>query len=116
MYFVLGLGTQKAGTTWLHRHLASMPQVDMGLIKEYRIWETRYLAYGHLTQPTIKNFLRRPQKEWLRWRMLRRPGVYEAYFKQLIGSGITHTGDITPDYSGLSAEHLSEIRERLIDT
>ena len=80
-----------------------MPQVDMGLIKEYRIWETRYLSYGHLTQPTLKNFLRRPKKEWLRWRMLRRPGVYEAYFSQLIGSGITHTGDITPDYSGLSA-------------
>lgn len=115
MYFVLGLGTQKAGTTWLHRHLSSMPQVDMGLIKEYRIWETRYLSYGHLTQPTLKNFLRRPQKEWLRWRMLRRPGVYEAYFSQLIGSEITHTGDITPDYSGLNAVHLSEIRERLID-
>ena len=34
--FILGVGAQKAGTTWLHRELSKCPLIDMGELKEYK--------------------------------------------------------------------------------
>ncbi|WP_395660452.1 hypothetical protein [Aestuariivirga sp.] len=36
--FILGVGAQKAGTTWLFHRLAGAPNASMGLVKEYNIW------------------------------------------------------------------------------
>ena len=33
--FLLGVGAQKAGTTWLHSYAASSPNTNMGDMKEY---------------------------------------------------------------------------------
>ena len=34
--FILGLGAQKAGTTWLHHELTQSPETNMGELKEYK--------------------------------------------------------------------------------
>ena len=41
--FVLGVGAQKAGTTWLHEYLASLPEVDLGFMKEYHVFDQNYV-------------------------------------------------------------------------
>ena len=37
--FILGLGAQKAGTSWLHSTLSKNDNVHMGFTKEYHIWD-----------------------------------------------------------------------------
>ena len=38
--FLLGLGAQKAGTSWLWRYLKSHPQAALGPLKEFAVWQT----------------------------------------------------------------------------
>ena len=38
--FLLGVGAQKAGTTWVYRYLRSHPACAMGPIKEYAVFDT----------------------------------------------------------------------------
>ena len=47
--FVLGVGAQKAGTTWLHSYIASNATAHMGFTKEYHIWDAVH-------SPLCKNF------------------------------------------------------------
>ncbi len=35
--FLLGVGAQKAGTSWLHQQLHSRPDANFGFCKEYHI-------------------------------------------------------------------------------
>lgn len=45
--FLLGVGAQKAGTTWLYDYLNDHPQTDMGLYKEYHLFDNL-----HVPSPT----------------------------------------------------------------
>ena len=36
--FILGVGAQKAGTTWLHHYLSQQPFSDFGFRKEYHVF------------------------------------------------------------------------------
>ena len=40
--FLLGVGAQKGGTTWLYQYLKRHPECNMGLIKELAIWGAHY--------------------------------------------------------------------------
>jgi hypothetical protein len=44
--FLLGVGAQKAGTSWLYRYLKSHPEIFMSPIKEMHFFGTRYKAKG----------------------------------------------------------------------
>ena len=37
--FILGVGCQKGGTTWLHKQLDKHPNVNMGFTKEYHVFD-----------------------------------------------------------------------------
>ena len=39
--FLLGLGAQKAGTTWLHEQLQRRADTDFGVLKEYHVHDAR---------------------------------------------------------------------------
>ena len=41
--FLLGVGCQKGGTTWLHGQLAKHPEVDLGFTKEYHIFDALHI-------------------------------------------------------------------------
>ena len=111
--FILGVGAQKAGTTWLHRYLSSYDTVNMGCMKEYHIWDAKlrperfpnWILTSSQKPETLENGFRRLLQQT--------DGAYEAYFSGLISGPVRITGDITPSYTGLLAEDFSFIRDKL---
>ena len=41
--FLLGVGCQKGGTSWLHNYLSKHPNTNMGFTKEYHIFDALYM-------------------------------------------------------------------------
>ena len=117
--FLLGVGAQKAGTSWLHQQLHNRPDADFGCLKEYHVYDAR-------TVPELARFrrldvdIRRPgswiqPRSWLRQWFIRNPEHYTDYFAWLLqrphlrGAQIRLTGDITPSYALLSSVTLTSI-------
>ena len=110
--FLLGVGAQKAGTSWLHEQLHKRNDANFGFCKEYHILDA-------LTLPKFAHFQPRliaPWKwrTWRRKRFLQDSNRYFNYFKHLLSKPeVKLTGDITPSYSCLSAETLAWARDQL---
>jgi hypothetical protein len=121
--FLLGVGAMKAGTTWLHDHLAASPQCAPGLRKEYHVFdsldlgEAPYLlgrvverargsldevAQGHPTDPT---FLQQAA-------MIADEQLYYDYFTGLFSRDerTRLTLDVTPGYARLGTERFATVR------
>lgn len=121
--FILGFGTQKAGTTWVHKYLSSYEHANFGVAKEYHIWDALFLPEAAPRLLGVGDVLRRrgprfwnryPSRELaLRYLMLYRDGFYEAYFSRLARGRTWLTGDITPGYAGLPSEAIRKIKGRL---
>lgn len=113
--FILGVGAQKAGTSWLHAYLSRLPEVDLGFMKEYHVFDQKFVA--DKTPPIrqrIPNwfssfFPRNDQERQLQFR--RDNSKYVDYFKSLVieGTRLRITGDITPSYAALPASELARI-------
>jgi hypothetical protein len=124
--FLLGVGCQKGGTTWLHEHLKGYDAVNMGFAKEYHVFDA-------LTVPACQGFrdaavararalaagpeILAPEHEDS-FRLLefyRNPQRYFDYFQTLVLADprTRLTGDITPSYAALSAQTLAMIRAGL---
>ncbi len=41
--FVLGVGCQKGGTSWLHKQFERSPYIDLGFTKEYHVFDALYI-------------------------------------------------------------------------
>ncbi len=128
--FVLGVGAQKCGTSWVFNYIKSSPFSHMGFVKEYHVWDTLYLE--DLQKSRLARYLEGLQKSRLTlesaqekiaenakickvWKFMFQnfDGVYEKYFASHMQNDIFITGDISPTYSGLKAEHLAMLRQRL---
>jgi hypothetical protein len=122
--FLLCVGCQKGGTTWLHDHLSHHPNADMGFLKEYHVFETLYdpnferrLTRLRAWRMYLAVLLRRGpgnnpiRRQWLA--LLAIPNRYFRYFAGLVhrSESILLTGDISPSYAGLSTSALSRIRD-----
>ena len=123
--FVLGLGAQKAGTSWLHDYLASSPACAPAFRKEMHLWDGLDL----------------PSEAWMRRRVLTRatralarcergesrpgdadavrqagfyldPDGYVDYYAGLTRGPAFLTVDMTPSYALLTAARLRDIRDR----
>ena len=103
--FLLGVGAQKSGTTWLYRYLSDNKNVNFGHRKEYHVWDALDIKECH-------KFIA-PREDSLRYSLQNVEGAYENYFSDLISKDITLTGDITPSYSGLSVSALRVIRKKI---
>ena len=102
--FILGVGAQKSGTTWLHHYLKQQPNADLGFTKEYKVWHRR---------KKLRNLLIGSSTEKKIWLMQRIPWLYFYYFSSLLKRpGIDITGDITPAYAMLNRRQLQEIKSR----
>ena len=125
--FLLGVGAQKAGTTWLSDYLRSRPDTNMGMTKEYRIFDSlhvpiskRFLddriaeALQHLTADPPLSLGGSNIFKYLDF--LQNPDAYFVYFFRLIRSDPHSflTGDITPNYCGLPVPIFQMIREKLL--
>lgn len=111
--FVLGVGAQKAGTTWLYSYISSAGNADMGFTKEYHIWDA-------VNSPLCKDFKIHKNEvpqlstaRYLRYCMQVIPGFYEEYFNSIFNSGAQITGDITPSYSFLTEGDLTKLKEKI---
>lgn len=113
--FILGVGAQKAGTTWLARYLREANNVCAGHLKEYHIWDA-------LTLPLCEKFRVAPSSRpsgdiaAIRLMMQNDTSKYFQYFTDILkGEGKSVAFDITPSYAGLSPAVFSHIAERFRD-
>ncbi|MDO6591594.1 MULTISPECIES: hypothetical protein [Rhodobacterales] len=119
--FILGVGAQKSGTSWLYAQLARQDTVDLGFRKEYHIWDAVFLPHfdSFLANPkwyskgAAKLGSRRHANTLKCLQMQTEDGAYANYFKSRIHGNVNTTGDITPSYSGLDASHFTKIRNEL---
>jgi len=132
--FLLGVGCQKGGTTWLHQYLDSHPQCNLGFQKEYHVFDAKYLeacrGIYRNRQASLESLMQARQQDAgkanskLDEKILRKsqlvsfyeePASYADYFARLYDedSNTKLVGDITPAYSALAAEHYSGIRALL---
>lgn len=123
--FLLGVGAQKGGTTWLHDHLAASPQCVAGYRKEYHIFDALDLASERWMHDRIDLRARREGRRAVegepvdanglhRAAMLYDTDLYFDYFLGLLSRQPQHrlTLDMTPAYGMLSSSRLAWIRER----
>jgi hypothetical protein len=120
--FILGLGTQKAGTTWFRDYLPGLNHVDMGFSKEYHVFDALTLpGHGgwywralrdHMLGRVGLNGGSSGRNRAAYWPFLRNTERYFDYFEALLDQdGVFLTGDITPSYSGLDAATLRRIND-----
>jgi hypothetical protein len=117
--FVLGVGAQKAGTTWLHAYLKSLPEVDLGFMKEYHVFDQNHVRD---TTPgrrkRFENYLHGffgSDSLAMRYRFRRNHKQYFSYFRKLVDKSdqVFITGDITPSYAALPVRVLRYIKSSL---
>jgi len=118
--FILGMGAQKAGTSWLYEYLTRSPGVDFGGIKEYHIWDARQdavlfgefrlnerLLFKHKKSPKLREFQ-------IRYAMQKIENYYGLHFQGLLQRSGKHiTGDMTPSYAGLNVKMLRRLRDEV---
>ena len=131
--FVLGLGAQRAGTTFLHHTLSQLKNSVAPLIKEMHIWDAleielckKWRIYNpeYLTFPNkklLKKLVNRDEMASINNSIIVRgtrmdfqnnPYKYFDYFNYLLENFKQDlTFDITPEYIGLKSETLNMINE-----
>jgi hypothetical protein len=108
--FLLGVGAQKAGTSWLHDQLHRRSDADFGFLKEYHVFDALELERFASFRPKRPTPLK--WRTWRRARFIAHPERYFDYFaSRLKPTQIRLTGDITPSYAGLSAESYQHIQQ-----
>ena len=107
--FVLGLGAQKAGSSWLHAQLNRRRDAEFGFLKEYHIHDALTLPEAGFSNRRQRSLIK--PRTWRRQRFMAQPQRYYDYFASLLRRpGIQLTGDITPSYSALKPETLRVIQ------
>lgn len=127
-YFILGVGAQKSGTTWLHSQLMRNDSVDMGFAKEYHTFDAIFSEHCSFFRTDLLNTILEKEKDGSLGRnkkscmnAIRRLAFidntdnYFNYFDQLHSRNdkLKAVGDITPSYSMLTSEAYTHIRQGL---
>ena len=128
-FFILGVGAQKAGTTWLASQLEKTSFFSNGGIKEFHIFNkllvkanSKKNPYKFIKKAKINAHIKRRSQQGHellispRVAMRLSPSTYFDFFDYLYlrQPNISHVGDITPAYSVLSSNTFSLIRDGLI--
>ncbi|MFT5760777.1 MAG: hypothetical protein ACI9LM_005564 [Alteromonadaceae bacterium] len=120
--FLLGVGGQKCGTTWLHNYLNKHPQTDMGPMKEYHVWD-RLLVEEHFdnnelilrkTSQKLNNHFK-SINNYKSLDLYNFPDSYFDFFNLLYNDSLNTrlVGDITPAYSMLNTDDFFRIKKGL---
>lgn len=107
--FILGLGHQKCGTSWVYNYLAQSAHFCKGVEKEYHIWDALDipLLKRNLVQ---KESIKTDSIRSIRYDMQNNRSAYFDYFSSLYSKEHSIAADITPSYCGLKAPRLNEIK------
>jgi len=136
--FLLGVGAQKAGTTWLHSYFGDHHDCFTGPIKEYHIFDAAYQPelFGGTQVRHLKNasaflaekaedaYSKTPKIDKKLYLVLNRilmrlePACYLDNFRRQMREDPRKKlfSDITPSYSGLNKSVFKEIRSLFVDT
>ena len=130
----IGIGAQKAGTTWLHRNLQAHPQIWMPKEKELHYFDEKIKKQGgpwsrllggrpvdkrwrRQIGTSFKRLSRKVSRQDIAWDLryfFKRPGDewYASLFEQ--GKGRV-TGEATPDYSILETDTIAHVHRLMPD-
>ncbi|WP_299329282.1 sulfotransferase [Parasphingopyxis sp.] len=123
--FILGMGAQKAGTTWVHDYLNDHDNSEFGFAKEYHFFDLYAIdSLKPKQKRLISSSLRKLNGSEsisestvlhkLAW--FNDPSYYFSYFENILRNPETAvTGDLTPTYSGLPASVLNLIHKNFLD-
>jgi hypothetical protein len=132
--FVLGVGAQKAGTTWVYKYLANHPEASMSEWKEYGFWDSYLLGttqrrdsyhsrlkllgerYDNLAGSFSADGLARQRKGLTSsLGLMSNPESYAPYFENIARQSRANllVGDITPSYCRLSADEFKVVKDTL---
>lgn len=120
--FILGVGAQRTGSTWLHAQIKKTKQINTGLCKEHHVFDAKFLPNSpKQNKPLLKCLkpgkkpLKSIEKELMRRSFVKNTDRYFNYFDKLYDSNpeIKAVGDFTPSYSMLDAKAFSYINEKL---
>lgn len=110
--FLLGVGAQKAGTTWLFDYLASSGLVATNDIKEYHIWDALVNVPSSRNRLITKEQSERDFGLKIRFFLQQSPENYFNYFAYMMEKQSRRvTCDITPSYAALKRATLRIIRD-----
>ena len=118
--FVMGLGAQKAATSWLADQLDRHPQFLLSPIKEIHYWDRRFLPHffkKNNIEKKISKFLRTNHSAALSsplielYLMNRHELFYRTFFESRLEPMHKAFGEFSPSYCFLLAEHLEYIRK-----
>ena len=127
--FLLGIGCQRGGTTWLYEYLAAHPQCAMSVPKELHVFDAalrpdlserfqnrRRAQLAELTDTAAVPLETHAGPAEL-IQMTEDLSLYPRYFDRLAATrpDCRVTGEITPAYSALKAEHFRLIRRLMED-
>lgn len=126
--FLLGLGCQKGGSTWLYKYLHAHPKVNMGFTKEYHFFDA---VVGGRKETLIKaaieknsDFINvhRNVSENCDFNLelvnfYQNPQAYFEYFDALFkhDTNVHVVGDLTPEYALLSEGDFHQIKQMFAD-
>ncbi len=106
--FILGVGAQKAGTTWLFKQIKNHPNFQMGVKKEMRVFS------GYEPKNPNKLEERRVRAAKVIKSLREDHEKYFEYFAKLASPNeISHVGEITPIYCDLEESKFEFIRDNL---
>ncbi len=119
--FVLGVGAQKSGTSWLWSYLFRRSDVNTGFRKEYHLFDQMTLDINHFVNESVDQMQaalesgeddKLPGKVVRRFNFYANPNSYFDYFSGLLREeGTLACCDITPTYAGLSVATLQMIKD-----
>ena len=121
--FLLGVGAQKAGTTWLHDYFQKHPEVCISPVKEMHFFGNRGVMDGWPVTAFRKKLRQRQENDRLKGREVRNYSAlkerirmtgemwqYRRFFRKRILQEQVF-GEITPAYSSLPVEELQLIKK-----
>ena len=126
--FILAVGAQRTGSTWLRSQLKNCGQVDLGFCKEYHFFDALFLPQmktyhdePESTRATFREFLekmlskRAAGKSRRLAAFVQSPHSYFNYFDNVWAKDptVTTVGDFTPSYSMLDRKAFAYARSEL---
>lgn len=107
--FILGLGAQKSGTSWLFKYLETLDEYAAPAVKELHVWDAVEGLHARLLHPLTP---RNASANALRLAMQYCHSFYFLYFRRLLSGRKTITSDISPSYAALPLSRLKTISNR----
>jgi len=111
--FVLGVGAQKAGTSWLFEYLSGRGDIYMPR-KELHFFDAKFGPLARRKRRRIRQRAtgaKRGKNEMLAIKSQGDPGLYRKYFESRIPAHLKLFGEISPSYALIGEDGFRAVRE-----